>query len=170
MYNGNAFNVNIHNLKIEGKRVKREIIEQFNAGVILAFDGNDVILIKQNHFPQGKLLEIPGGKIEKGENPKQCAVREFEEETGYQAKKVKHLLTMDPNVGYSTLSIHCFVASEVKKIKKLKPNSENEFIEVIKMNFKKLLKMIKTGKIIDAKTICAALVYESKFMDKNQIK
>lgn len=170
MYNGNAFNVNIHNLKIEGKRVKREIIEQFNAGVILAFDGNDVILIKQNHFPQGKLLEIPGGKIEKGENPKQCAVREFEEETGYQAKKVKHLLTMDPNVGYSTLSIHCFVASEVKKIKKLKPNSENEFIEVIKMNFKKLLKMIKTGKIIDAKTICAALVYESKFMDKKQVK
>ena len=170
MYDGNAFNVNIHNLKIEGKKVKREIIEQFNAGVILAFDGNDVILIKQNHFPQGKLLEIPGGKIEKGENPKQCAVREFEEETGYQAKKVKQLLTMDPNVGYSTLSIHCFVASEVKKIKKLKPNNENEFIEVIKMNFKKLLKMIKTGKIIDAKTICAALVYESKFMDKKQVK
>ena len=170
MYDGNAFNVNIHNLKIEGKKVKREIIEQFSAGVILAFDGNDVILIKQNHFPQGKLLEIPGGKIEKGENPKQCAVREFEEETGYQAKKVKHLLTMDPNVGYSTLSIHCFVASEVKKIKKLKPNNENEFIEVIKMNFKKLLKMIKTGKIIDAKTICAALVYESKFMDKKQVK
>ena len=170
MYDGNAFNVNIHNLKIEGKKVKREIIEQFNAGVILAFDGNDVILIKQNHFPQGKLLEIPGGKIEKGENPKQCAVREFEEETGYQAKKVKHLLTMDPNVGYSTLSIHCFVASEVKKIKKLKPNNENEFIEVIRMNFKKLLKMIKTGKIIDAKTICAALVYESKFMDKKQVK
>ena len=170
MYDGNAFNVNIHNLKIEGKKVKREIIEQFSAGVILAFDGNDVILIKQNHFPQGKLLEIPGGKIEKGENPKQCAVREFEEETGYQAKKVKHLLTMDPNVGYSTLTIHCFVASEVKKIKKLKPNNENEFIEVIKMNFQKLLKMIKTGKIIDAKTICAALVYESKFMNKNRIK
>ena len=170
MYDGNAFNVNIHNLKIEGKKVKREIIEQFNAGVILAFDGNDVILIKQNHFPQGKLLEIPGGKIEKGENPKQCAVREFEEETGYQAKKIRHLLTLDPNIGYSTLTIHCFVASEVKKIKKLKPNNENEFIEVIKMNFKKLLKMIKTGKIIDAKTICAALVYESKFMDKKQVK
>ena len=170
MYDGNAFNVNIHNLKIEGKKVKREIIEQFNAGVILAFDGNDVILIKQNHFPQGKLLEIPGGKIEKGEEPKKCASREFEEETGYQAKKIKHLLTIDPNVGYSTLSIHCFVASEVKKIKKLKPNNENEFIEVIKMNFKKLLKMIKTGKIIDAKTICAALVYESKFMDKKQVK
>ena len=170
MYDGNAFNVNIHNLKIEGKKVKREIIEQFSAGVILAFDGNDVILIKQNHFPQGKLLEIPGGKIEKGENPKQCAIREFQEETGYQAKNVKHLLTLDPNIGYSTLTIHCFVASEVKKIKKLKPNNENEFIEVIRMNFKKLLKMIKTGKIIDAKTICAALVYESKFMDKKQVK
>ena len=170
MYDGNAFNVNIHNLKIEGKKVKREIIEQFSAGVILAFDGNDVILIKQNHFPQGKLLEIPGGKIEKGENPKQCAIREFEEETGYQAKNDKHLLTLDPNIGYSTLSIHCFVASEVKKIKKLKPNNENEFIEVIRINFKKLLKMIKTGKIIDAKTICAALVYESKSIDTKRIK
>ena len=170
MYNGNAFSVNIHNLKIEGKKVKREIIEQFSAGVILAFDGNDVILIKQNHFPQGKLLEIPGGKIEKGENPKQCAIREFEEETGYQAKNVKHLLTLDPNIGYSTLTIHCFVASEVKKIKKLKPNNENEFIEVIRINFKKLLKMIKNGKIIDAKTICAALVYESKSIDTKRIK
>ena len=170
MYNGNAFSVNIHNLKIEGKRVKREIIEQFNAGVILAFDGNEVILIKQNHFPQGKLLEIPGGKIEKGENPKQCAIREFQEETGYQAKNVKHLLTLDPNIGYSTLSIHCFVASKVKKIKKLKPNNENEFIEVIRINFKKLLKMIKNGKIIDAKTICAALVYESKSIDTKRIK
>mgnify|MGYP001172111228 FL=1 len=170
MYSGNAFSVNIHDLKIEGKNVKREIIDQFDSAGILAFDGNDVILIKQNHFPQGKLLEIPAGKIKNGEGPKQCASREFEEETGYQAKKIRHLLTLDPNVGYSTLTIHCFVASEVKKIKKLKPNNENEFIEVIRMNFKKLLKMIKTGKIIDAKTICAALVYESKFMNKNQIK
>ena len=76
MYDGNAFNVNIHNLKIEGKKVKREIIEQFNAGVILAFDGNDVILIKQNHFPQGKLLEIPGGKDKKRRKPKtMCSSR-----------------------------------------------------------------------------------------------
>ena len=166
MYNGNAFSVNIHNLKIEGKKVKREIIEQFSAGVILAFDGNDVILIKQNHFPQGKLLEIPAGKIKNGEGPKQCASREFEEETGYQAKKIRHLLTLDPNIGYSTLTIHCFVASEVKKIKKPKPNDEDEFIEVKRMNFKRLLGLIKSGKITDLKTICAALIYESKFFGK----
>lgn len=166
MYNGKAFNVNIHNLKIKGKNVKRAIIDQIDAAVVLAFDGNDVILIKQNHFPQGKLLEIPGGKIEKGENPKTAASREFEEETGYQAKKIKHLLTFVPNVGYSTLTIHCFVASEVKKIKKPKPKDEDEFIQVIRMNFKKLLKLIKSGKIIDVKTICAALLYESKFMSK----
>ena len=45
MYNGKAFNVNIHNLKIKGKKVKREIIDQVDAAVVLAFDGNDVILI-----------------------------------------------------------------------------------------------------------------------------
>ncbi len=166
MYNGKAFNVNIHNLKIKGKKVKREIIDQVDAAVVLAFDGNDVILIKQNHFPQGNLLEIPGGKIEKGENPKTAASREFSEETGYQAKKIKHLLTFYPNVGYSTLTIHCFVASEVKKIKKPKPNDEDEFIEVKRMNFKRLLGLIKSGKITDLKTICAALIYESKFFGK----
>ena len=33
MYNGKAFNVNIHNLKIKGKKVKREIIDQVDAAV-----------------------------------------------------------------------------------------------------------------------------------------
>ena len=41
VYNGKAFNVNIHNLKIKGKKVKREIIDQVDAAVVLAFDGND---------------------------------------------------------------------------------------------------------------------------------
>ena len=89
MYNGKAFNVNIHNLKIKGKKVKREIIDQVEAAVVLAFDGNDVILIKQNHFPQGNLLEIPGGKIEKGENPKTAASREIFGRDWISSKKIK---------------------------------------------------------------------------------
>ena len=68
-----AFNVNIHNIKIDGKKIKREIIDQTDGAVVLAFDGRDVILINQNHFPQGKLLEIPGGKIERNETLKKSS-------------------------------------------------------------------------------------------------
>ena len=160
--------MNIHNLKIEGKKIRREIIEQTDGAVILAFDGTKVILINQNHFPQGKLLEIPGGKIEKNETPRKAASREFEEETGYKVKNMKQLVTIYPNVGYSTLTIHCFVSTKVEKIKKPKSKDDDEFIEVVKINFEKLLQLIKNGKILDGKTIAAVLMYESKFLEKQK--
>jgi len=161
VYDGKNISVNIHDIIIEGKRVKREIIDQPGAAAILALDGNNVILIKQNRFPHGYILEIPGGKLEKDEDPKDCAFRELQEETGYKAKRMKHIITIDPNVGYSTLFIHCYVATGLEKVNKIKP-IDDEFITVVKMDLQKLLKMIKVGKIRDAKTICAALTYATK--------
>ncbi len=99
---------------------------------------------------------------------KKAAAREFEEETGYKVKKIKHLVTIYPNVGYSTLTIHCFVCTKVEKIKKPKIKDDDEFIEVVKINFEKLLQLIKNGKILDGKTIAAALMYESKFWEKHK--
>ena len=66
------------------------------------------------------------------------------------------------------LTIHCFVCTKVEKIKKPKPKDDDEFIEVVKINFEKLLRLIKNGKILDGKTIAAALKYESKFWEKHK--
>ena len=158
VYDGKNFSVNVFDVSIENRKFQREIIEQKSASAVLAFEGTKVILVKQNRFPHGYVLEIPAGTLNKNENPRACAIRELIEETGYKPKKLKHLIDYYPNVGYNTQFIHCYVAQEIEKISEIKLEPD-EFFTLVKIDFKKLLNMIVSGKIIDSKTICAALTY-----------
>jgi len=167
IFQGKILSLNVYDLKVRGKKVKREIIEHRGASAMLAFDEKcKVILVKQHRFPYGVALEIPAGTLDKGETAKRCAFREIQEETGYKAKKMTHLITYNPSLGYNTETIHCFLASGLKKVSELQLD-DDEIISVVKMDFKKLLKMIISGKIKDSKTICTALTYAAK---KNIIK
>ena len=161
VYDGIVIGIDVYNLTIEGRKVKREIIKHPGAAAILAFDEKGrIILVRQHRFPHGYILEIPAGTLEKGESPKHCALREIQEETGYKAKRMTHLITYYPSVGYNTEAIHCFVASGLTPVK-MKLDTD-EFITVKKMELSKLIRMIKSGKIIDSKTICAVMVYAAK--------
>ena len=162
IYEGKILGLSVYEGKIEGRKVKREIIEHRGAAAMLAFDEeNKIILVKQHRFPHGYVLEIPAGTLEKREEPIKCAFRELEEETGYRAKKMTKLVSYFPSVGYNQEEIHIFVASGTKKEFDLKLDND-EFITVIKMDIKKLIEMIKAGKIIDSKTICAVMIYAAK--------
>jgi len=162
IYEGKILGLSVYDGVIEGRKVKREMIEHRGAAAMLAFDeDNKVILVKQHRFPHGYVLEIPAGTLEKGEKPLKCAFRELEEETGYRAKKMTSLITYYPSIGYNTEVIHCFVASGLKKIADLSLD-DDEILSVVKIDLKKLLGMIKTGKIQDSKTICAVLTYAAK--------
>ncbi len=161
VYSGKNISVNIFDVTFRKKKFTREIIEQKSASAVLAFDKNDqVLLVKQHRFPHGFVFEIPAGNIDENESPRVCAVREFIEETGYKPKKLKHLIDYYPFVGYNTQKIHCYVSHEIEKISDVKLE-DDEFITLVKMDFKKLLKMITSGKIVDSKTICAALTYSN---------
>ncbi|MDH3617337.1 MAG: NUDIX hydrolase [Nitrosopumilus sp.] len=162
IYEGKILGLSVYDGMIEGRKVKREMIEHRGAAAMLAFDeDNKVILVKQHRFPHGYVLEIPAGTLEKGEEPLKCAFRELEEETGYRAKKMLSLITYYPSIGYNTEVIHCFLASGLKKISDLSLD-DDEILSVKKIDLKKLLGMIKTGKIQDSKTICAVLTYAAK--------
>jgi len=162
IYEGKILGLSVYDGKIEGRKVRREIIEHRGAAAMLAFDeDNKVILVKQNRFPHGYVLEIPAGTLEKKEEPIKCAFRELEEETGYTAKKMTPLITYYPSIGYNAEIIHCFLASGLKKTSDLKLD-EDEILSVVKMDLKKVISMIKTGKIQDSKTICAVLTYAAK--------
>ena len=159
VYDGKNISVNIHNVSFRKKKFKREIIEQKSASAVLAFDGKgNVLLVKQHRFPHGFVFEIPAGTLEKNEKPRVGAIREFIEETGYKPKKLKHLIDYYPFIGYNTQKIHCYVAQDIEKVSEMKLEYD-EFLTLVKINFKKLLKMIMSGKIVDSKTICAALTY-----------
>ena len=141
--------------------LRREVIEHNGAAAILAIENGKVILVKQHRFPHGFVLEIPAGTLDKKENPQKGAFREFTEETGYTAKKMTRLIKYYPSIGYNMEVIHCFVASGLKKDKELKLD-EDEILSVVKIDFRKVVKMILSGKITDSKTICAVLTYAMK--------
>ena len=162
IYEGRILGLSVYGGKIEGRKVKREIIEHRGAAAMLALDEEKkIILVKQHRFPHGHVLEIPAGTLEKNEDPMECAFRELGEETGYSAKKMTHLITYYPSIGYNTEAIHCYVASGLEKVAGLKLD-DDEILSVVKMDLKKLVRMIKTGKIQDSKTICAVLTYAIK--------
>ena len=162
LYKGKLFDLNAYYMQVEHRRVRREIIEHPGAAAMLAFDEKGkVLLVKQHRFPHGYILEIPAGTLEKREKPIDCAYREIIEETGYEAKKMTKLISYFPSVGYNKEEIHIFVASGSKKKFDLKLDND-EFITVVKMDIKKLIGMIKSGKIIDSKTICAVMIYAAK--------
>ncbi len=162
IYEGKILGLSVYDGVIEGRKVKREMIEHRGAAAMLAFDeDNKVILVKQHRFPHGYVLEIPAGTLERQEDPLKCAFRELEEETGYRAKKMLPLITYYPSIGYNTEVIHCFLASGLKKIAGLSLD-DDEILSVVKVDLKRLIGMIKSGKIQDSKTICAVLTYAAK--------
>jgi ADP-ribose pyrophosphatase len=162
IYNGKILGLSIYDIKVRGRKIKREIVEHRGAAAVLALDENGkVILVKQHRFGHGYILEIPAGTLNRGESPKRCAFREIQEETGYKASKLTHLLTYYPSVGYNKEAIHCFVAKGLKKVSD-QALDEDEIMSVVKIDLKRLIGMIKAGKIIDSKTICAVLTYAAK--------
>ena len=139
VYDGIVIGIDVYDLTIEGRKVKREIIKHPGAAAMLAFDEKDrIILVRQHRYPHGYVLEIPAGTLEKGESPKACALREIQEETGYKAKRMSHLVTYYPSIGYNTEAIHCFIASGLTRVKK--KLDTDEFITVKKNGTTKITK------------------------------
>lgn len=161
IFQGRVLSLSLYTLSLGKRKVTREVVEHRGAAAILAIEGGKALLVKQHRFPHGFVLEIPAGTLDKGESPRHCAFRELIEETGHAAKKMTPLVKYYPSIGYNTEVIHCFVAAGIKKVSGLKLD-EDEIISVVKIDLKKLVKMILTGKIVDSKTICAVLTYVTK--------
>lgn len=143
-----------------GNIATREVIRRCEAAAVLAIceDGR-WILEKQYRYPYDEILwEIPAGKTDADETPFQTAMRELEEETGYQADEMHYLGKMYPTCGYSDEVIHLFIAKNLKKANQ--HLDENEALELYFFTPEEIYRMLKDGKIVDAKTICAIQFYE----------
>jgi len=138
--------------------IDKEIVEHQDSVGIVAVNGRDVILVAQYRRAAGKvLLEIPAGKIEKGEKPRQAAIREMAEEIGYSGK-LELLMKWYLAPGYSTELIHVFVATNLRKIKR-GPLDDDENIMIRKVKLSMALRKCLSGEIQDSKTVAALLGY-----------
>lgn len=138
---------------------KRTIIKHNGAVAVIPVIGkNKIILLKQfRHTIDDYLYEIPAGTLEKDETPGQCAIRELEEETGYKTRHLKKLFSIYLAPGYSTELLTVFVATHLYKGKFHPEIHENITPEIFSLS--ELQRMIKKGKIKDAKTLSALLYY-----------
>ncbi len=116
-------------------------------------ENEEIVMIKTYRYPANYTsLEIPSGYIEQGENLRDCALRELEEETGYKARKLISLGWFYPWTR-STRKAHLFLAKELTKGRQ---NAEpTEQITVKLLSIEEIRKKLKTEKIKHAPTLIA---------------
>lgn len=145
----------------DGKICTREVVEHPGAVCILCVKEGKVVLVRQFRYAFGaELLELPAGKLERGEDPKEAALRELGEETGLRASSLKLLFAMYPSPGYSDEVIYVYKA-EGAEAGESHPD-EDEFLDVCFLPVERAYAMIENGEIKDGKTIAALLCLKAE--------
>ena len=140
-----------------GHECSREIVVHPGAVCIVARPTPDqVILIRQYRHAAGReLLEIPAGTLHDGEDPRQCAIRELEEEAGYLASTMIERARFFTTPGFTTELMYLYEAGDLEKTQ-INPD-DDEVIEVDVVTRHEALQMIDLGRIQDAKSILGLL-------------
>jgi ADP-ribose pyrophosphatase len=162
-YTGRVINLDIDQVRFpNGKVGELEMIRHSGASAVLPFLGDPagedptILLIRQYRYAaDGFIYEIPAGRLEPGEPPEQCAVRELREETGCTAAKMERLYTMYTTPGFTDEKIHLFVATGLERGESAL--EQDEFVEVVPTTMSAALRLIKDGTINDAKTALSIL-------------
>lgn len=158
VYSG-AISMRLDKFSIGGRVVEKEVVEHLPSVGIVAVDAGYVVLVEQyRRAPDMTLLEIPAGKIESGETPRQAAIREMDEEIGLSGK-LKPFLKWYMAPGYDTELMHLFIATDLEKVKNRRAMDDDENIVVRKVKLGSAVKKCFNGEIQDAKTIAALLAY-----------
>lgn len=161
LYEGRILKLRLDTVRLpNGKTSKREIVEHRGAvAMVPMLDKGTVILVRQYRLAAGRsLLEIPAGTLDPNEEVEACAKRELAEEINYAAGRMMKLFQSFMAPGYSTEIIHTFLALNLTKAEG--HTDEDEFLEILPTPFADALNMIKTGEIIDAKSISGLLYAE----------
>lgn len=142
----------------DGKEAVREWIDHPGAAAVVPVlsDGR-IVMVRQYRYPVHKAtLEIPAGKLDPGEAPEACALRELKEETGYTAHTLKKLTAMRTAMAYTNEKIYLYVALDLDAGAQC-PDAD-EFIGAEIFRPEEIYRMIETGQIDDAKSIAALLM------------
>ena len=159
IYDGKIVHLYVDEVQLpNGKTAKRELVRHNGAVAIVPVhsDGR-VTLVRQYRHAAGRvLLEIPAGTLNPTENPEVCAVRELQEETGYKPGKLEKLGGIFVAPGYTTEFIHLSMATDLS----VSPLAldEDEFIEIETMSFEQALDLIRSGEIVDGKSISGLML------------
>jgi ADP-ribose pyrophosphatase len=163
VYTGKIISLDIDTVRFpDGSTGELEMIRHPGASAVVPFlsdprgDDPQVLLIRQYRYAaDGYLFEIPAGRLDPGEDPRNCAARELKEETGCTADQLEYLLTIYTTPGFTDEKIHLFMATGLASGET--KHEADEFLDLQPMLLSRALEMVQDGKIRDSKTALGLL-------------
>jgi ADP-ribose pyrophosphatase len=164
IFDGKVFDVDRDTVRMpNGREVAVDIIRHPPSAVIVPVpEPGHVILIRQYRYAVNRWLwELPAGSVDEGETPEQAARRECHEEIGQLPDTVVRLGSMFPTPGYCDEEMFFFRVSGLTVPDEAAELDEDEDIEVRTFTLKEARDMVRTGQIIDMKTVVGLMLLTS---------
>jgi ADP-ribose pyrophosphatase len=154
MYSGRVLKLDLDTVLLpNGRTTELEILRHPGASAIVPLkeDGRVVLIRQLRHAAGGFIYEIPAGKLDPQEDPRDCAVRELEEEVGYRAGFLELLTSIWTAPGFTDEVIHIFQGTNLEK--GIQALDQDEVLEIVEWPLEEAMARIQDGTIRDAKTI-----------------
>lgn len=161
IFKGRVFDLQVDEIEYDsGNKAVREVALHPGGAVIVPIkEDGKIIMVKQFRYPFQKfMLELPAGKLEKDENPKDCAERELTEETGYSAESINKLGAIATTPGFCTEVLHIYLAENLTSGNYNREEGEYG-MEMFEYSLDEIEEKITSGEIMDSKTICGIHYY-----------
>jgi len=168
VFNGKLLEVRCDDVYLpNGQISSREWIDHPGAVCCIPIlpDGKIAMIQQYRYAVKQVMIELPAGKLDEGETPEDCALRELEEEIGYRAKKLTFLANIHPAIGFANENMWLYLAENLEKTQPILDN--DEFIELIPTKLEEVVEMVWCGDITDVKTIIGLLLAE-RLLIKNK--
>lgn len=168
IHDGRVVHLSVDTVRFpDGSVGSLELVRHRGAAAVLPMLGRrdpdpDVLLLQQYRYAAGGVIyEVPAGIIEPGESWEECARRELEEETGFQAGTLVKLTTIHTTPGFTNEEIHLYAAFDLKE--GTARTDEDEFLQVERMPLSRALELARSGEMTDAKSL-VTILYAARFL------
>lgn len=171
IFKGKIIDVHVETVRLPNNKIaKREVVRHPGAVAVLALttEGKIVLVEQFRKALNRSIIEIPAGKLEKNEDPYDCALRELKEETGCIPANIKHIVSFYTSPGFANEIIHLYLASDC--MFGTNELDDDEFVEIRSVTLEEAKSLIRSEQIMDAKTVLAIYYWNliSKGLDPHE--
>ncbi|MDR1621489.1 MAG: NUDIX hydrolase [Synergistaceae bacterium] len=154
VYEGRILNLRVDEVEVKGLSAKREVVEHRAAVGVLALTGRSVLLVHQFRYAAGEeTLEICAGLVEKGEDLKEAAIREMQEELGYLPGALREIGCFYSSPGFCTELLTLFLAEDLRASSL--PQDQDEDVRTVEIPWEEIPSLLAQGAVRDGKTFAA---------------